>query len=98
MAGRDEIAREYAEKAARLKSLIHELLWDDEAKFFKVRRPDGKLADVREEIGFIPWCFSLPENDFLATESCRPIGAAFVSEVPSVTSRGFFGLSRHDGE
>jgi DUF1680 family protein len=60
-AGREDVAREYAGKAARLKSLIHELLWDNEAKFFKVRRPDGALADVREEIGFIPWYFSLPE-------------------------------------
>ena len=61
MAGCDDLAGEYAEKAARLKSLIHELLWDAEAEFFKVRRSDGALADVREEIGFIPWCFGLPE-------------------------------------
>jgi DUF1680 family protein len=61
MAGRDDIAREYAEKADRLKSLIHELLWDNEAKFFEVRRPDGDFAGVREEIGFIPWYFDLPE-------------------------------------
>jgi len=66
MAGRPAVAGEYAEKASRLKSLIHELLWDDEAKFFKVRRPDGELADVREEIGFIPWYFDLP---FVVTPS-----------------------------
>jgi DUF1680 family protein len=66
MAGRDEVAREYAGKAAKLKSLIHELLWDNEAKFFKVRRPNGELADVREEIGFIPWYFDLP---FVVTPS-----------------------------
>lgn len=64
LAGREELAREYAEKAARLKSLIHELLWDAEAEFFKVRRSDGTLADVREEIGFIPWCFGLPEPGY----------------------------------
>ncbi len=64
MAGRDGLAREYAEKAARLRSLIHELLWDADADFFKVRRPDGTLADVREAIGFIPWCFHLPEPGY----------------------------------
>jgi hypothetical protein len=66
LAGRDETARKYAEEAARLKSLIHELLWDAGAEFFKVRRPDGTLADVREEIGFIPWCFNVP---FVVTPS-----------------------------
>jgi DUF1680 family protein len=60
LAGRDEIAREYAEKAAKLKSLIQERLWDNDAEFFEVRRPDGAWADVREEIGFIPWYFDLP--------------------------------------
>jgi DUF1680 family protein len=60
MAGRDDIAREYAQKAQRLKSLVQELMWDEQAGFFKVRHPDGTLADVREEIGFIPWYFHLP--------------------------------------
>jgi hypothetical protein len=61
MAGRGEVAKEYAGRASKLKSLVHELLWDDQAKFFKVRRPDGTLADVREEIGFIPWYFDLAQ-------------------------------------
>jgi hypothetical protein len=61
LAGRKDIAGQYAQKAERLKSLMHKLLWDEEAKFFKVRRPNGELADVREEIGFIPWYFNLPE-------------------------------------
>ena len=64
MVGREATAREYAEKAARLKSLIHELTWDKQANFFKVRRPDGTLADVREEIGFIPWYFDLPDPGY----------------------------------
>jgi hypothetical protein len=61
MAGRDAIAGGYAQKAGKLKSLMHELMWDKQAGFFKVRHPDGTLADVREEIGFIPWYFDLPE-------------------------------------
>jgi hypothetical protein len=64
MAGRKAIAKEYAQKAARLKSLIHELMWDEGAKFFKVRRPNGELADVREELGFIPWYFNLAEPGY----------------------------------
>jgi len=64
MTGHRDVATEYAEEAAELKALIHKLLWDDEAQFFKVRHPDGKLADVREEIGFIPWYFDLPEPGY----------------------------------
>jgi len=62
--GKKAIAEEYAHKAARLKSLVHMLMWDEEAKFFKVRHPNGELADVREEIGFIPWYFNLPEPGY----------------------------------
>lgn len=58
------VAEKYAQKAARLKSLVHELMWDSDARFFKVRRPNGELADVREEIGFIPWYFNLPEPGY----------------------------------
>jgi len=64
MLGKKTIAEEYAHKAARLKSLVHMLMWDEEAKFFKVRHPNGELADVREEIGFIPWYFNLPEPGY----------------------------------
>ncbi len=64
LAGKKTIAREYAQKAAKLKSLIHRLMWDEEAKFFKVRHPNGELASVREEIGFIPWYFDLPESGY----------------------------------
>jgi hypothetical protein len=64
MAGQEAVAKEYAAKAVRLKSLIQELLWDSQAQFFKVRRPDGQLADVREEIGYIPWYFNLPDPGY----------------------------------
>lgn len=60
IAGREDVAEQYARRAAALKSRVHELMWDDKAAFFKVRHPDGELAGVREEIGFIPWYFNLP--------------------------------------
>jgi hypothetical protein len=60
LAGKEAIANQYAQKAKKLKSLT----WDDKAAFFKVRHPNGALAGVREEIGFIPWYFHLPESGY----------------------------------
>ena len=55
----------YRGKAEKLKELINTLLWDPEARFFKTRGegPDGRLADVREEVGYVPWYFSVPDGD-----------------------------------
>ncbi|MEJ5258857.1 MAG: glycosyl hydrolase family 65 protein [Anaerohalosphaeraceae bacterium] len=64
MAGRDSLAREYAEQAVRLKERIQKHLWDPQAKFFKVLHPDMTPADVREAIGFIPWYFNLPDAGY----------------------------------
>lgn len=61
-AGQAEVAAEYRDKAARLRQLVLDRLWDKEAKFFKVlpRGDDAKLVDVRELHGFTPWYFKLP--------------------------------------
>lgn len=64
LAGKPDIARTYEEKAAALKKLVQEKLWDQEAKFFKVRLEDGKLSDAREAIGFLPWYFDLPDRGY----------------------------------
>lgn len=61
LAGKKVVTEKYTQKAAQLKSLMHELMWDNKAQFFKVRYPNGELADVREEIGFIPWYFNMPK-------------------------------------
>lgn len=62
LAGKPEVAADYRAKAAALKALVQDKLWDAEAKFFKVRFEDGSLSDAREEIGFIPWYFELPDK------------------------------------
>lgn len=61
LAGRPAVAAEFDAKAAELRRLVQARLWNADAKFFEVRRETGALAEVREEIGFIPWYFHLPD-------------------------------------
>src|SRR5208337_480000 len=61
LAGNRTVADEFAGKSAQLKKLVQEKLWNPEAKFFEVLLDDGTFAGAREEIGFIPWMFELPE-------------------------------------
>jgi len=62
IAGVDSISKGYAKKAAVLKQLVHDSLWDGSESFFKVLHTNGQLDDAREAIGFIPWYFNLPKD------------------------------------
>ena len=63
-AGQPDLARIWREKAATLKQLVQEKLWDREAQFFKVLpRGSTNLANVRELHGYTPWYFNLPDPD-----------------------------------
>ena len=65
LAGNLELAREYNDKAAAIKCLVQQKLWDDKAQFFKIL-PKGEnknLSDVRELYGLTPWFFNLPDVD-----------------------------------
>jgi hypothetical protein len=61
LAQRKDIAVEFATKAAALRWVTQETLWNPAHAFFEVALDTGGFANVREEIGFIPWYFSLPE-------------------------------------
>jgi hypothetical protein len=61
VSGRPDLQEEYDSKAGALKKRILTHLWDEKAAFFKPVVESGGLADVREEIGFIPWMFGLPD-------------------------------------
>ena len=65
-AGQADVAGRFRAKAAEIKRLVEEKLWDPEAEFFKVlpRGENKHLADVREEHGFTPWYFNLPDARF----------------------------------
>lgn len=64
LAGEFDVARQYREKAARLKHLVQEKLWNKNAQFFEVlSQNDNRLANVRELLGYTPWYFNLPNAD-----------------------------------
>jgi len=60
--GNREMQDLYRHKAAVLKQLVNDRLWDDRAAFFKVKNTKGEFSDAREAIGFIPWYFKLPPD------------------------------------
>lgn len=61
LAGNEQQATLYDNKAVNLRRLVEDSLWNENHTFFETRRPDS-LANVREAIGFIPWYFHLPES------------------------------------
>jgi hypothetical protein len=64
MAGKNDLAKEYMTKAMRIKSMMQNLLWDGDMKFFKAMYEAGGLCDAREAIGYIPWLFNLPDAGY----------------------------------
>jgi predicted GH43/DUF377 family glycosyl hydrolase len=70
-AGQSDVAQEYGLRAARLKQLVQQHLWDPKAQFFETapavqNSVDIKTAGVREQIGFVPWYFGLPDPGYEA--------------------------------
>lgn len=60
----DSLQNEYNRKAKHLKSLVQKNLWNNKDHFFEVLEAKiGKLCGTREEIGYIPWYFELPNDE-----------------------------------
>ena len=64
LSGQKEVAERFMSKAAEIKRLVQEKLWDPEAQFFKVlpRGQNASLCETREELGYTPWYFNLPDS------------------------------------
>lgn len=62
LTGTDSLQRTYAAKAKQIRADVQRVLWDDKAAFFKVQYEKGGLCEWREELGYIPWYFSLPAD------------------------------------
>jgi hypothetical protein len=60
-AGDARLRDQYRAKAATLRNLVQQKLWDPKAQFFETILENGEFASVREQIGFTPWYFDLPE-------------------------------------
>jgi len=64
LGGKEKWAERFAAKADSLQALVQENLWNPESHFFETLREEGGLAQVREQIGYIPWYFHLPEQGY----------------------------------
>ncbi len=61
LAGDAPRSAEYEKKAATLRERFQSRLWNREEKFFETVLESGQSAGVREEQGYTPWFFGLPE-------------------------------------
>ncbi len=82
-AGNSVLAQKYFYKADSIKKILQVQLWNSNHSFFEVRKEQGDtLANVKEEIGFIPWYFNMPDSNYsIAWKSltdtktfCAPFG------------------------
>ncbi len=65
LAGNYTESIKYAANATVLKIFMQEMLWHKNHNFFEVRKEQGDtLANVKEEIGFIPWYFNMPDSNY----------------------------------
>lgn len=62
MNGDSETSSYFQAKADTIKNLVETKLWNADSLFYETLKEDGSFAQVREQIGFIPWYFNLPEK------------------------------------
>ncbi|MBK8953554.1 MAG: glycoside hydrolase [Chitinophagaceae bacterium] len=64
-ADKKEAAQKYFFKADTIKKETFNKLWNSNNIFFEVRKEQGDtLSNVKEEIGFIPWYFNMPDSNY----------------------------------
>lgn len=65
MKGDADVFALYNRKADSLKQLTQAKLWNSKHTFFEVLKEKGDTAaNVKEEIGFIPWYFNMPDAQY----------------------------------
>lgn len=66
VSGNEAWVKLYSAKADTLKALVQQNLWNPESNFFETVKEKGGFAQVREQIGYIPWFFNLPDGGYEA--------------------------------
>ena len=63
MFGKAEDAEYFKAEAAKMKSIVNDRLWDEKDRFYKVipRHGDMSFSHAREQHGYVPWMFGLPD-------------------------------------
>lgn len=63
--GKTDDVKMFNDKADALKVKINSLLWSLKDEFFETlaEEKDYELCGVREEVGFVPWYFNVPDED-----------------------------------
>ena len=88
LAGETSTPEIFHRKADTIKQLVQKYLWHPQHKFFEVKKEKGdSLSNVKEEIGFIPWYFNLPDEFY---------NAAWKSLVDAKTFCAPFGITTAD--
>lgn len=59
--GKTGEAQTFLREAGEIRKLINERLWNDEIGMYGVVSEEGKLQNVREQIGYIPWIYGIPD-------------------------------------
>jgi Trehalase len=62
--GDEQTAQLFERKADTIKKLIQSKLWNTNQQFFETLKQSDTSANVKEEIGFIPWYFNLPDAGY----------------------------------
>jgi hypothetical protein len=64
LAANKEKSNFYQQKADTIKQLVQQKLWNKDLQFFDVLKEKDTLAQVREEIGLLPWYFNMPDANY----------------------------------
>lgn len=87
LAGQGDVASQFCAKAAALKQLVQQKLWNRHAQFFEVLEPNGKPANIRELLGYTPWYFYLPEDHAVAWKQLTDPKGFYASFGPTTAEQ-----------